>query len=85
MGKGWVNLTNSYLAKALQFPGDWNILEIKAGRGTGLAELLIEGPDFPEPNNRGDAEGCQLVFHTTISRVRVEVNTEHKTDPRGCP
>lgn len=69
MGKGRVRITNNLIAEALGFPPDWIIEQIIPAKGPfgnerlGESEMLISGNDFPEVNNRGDAEDCTLIVH----------------------
>jgi len=69
MRKGRIKITNSLIADALGFPNDWEIEDISQSTdkyGTkyvGESVMLISGADFPETNNRGDAEDCQLIVH----------------------
>lgn len=65
MGKGIVKITSDSIAQALGFPDDWKIEDIFVFQKLDFVqcEMLISGDDFPETNNRGDAEDCELIFH----------------------
>jgi len=69
MKKGRVRIHNSLIHNALKFPADWEIEEItpsfdKDGvKCMGESEMFISGKDFPETNNRGDAEDVVLIVH----------------------
>ena len=73
MGKGRIRITNEAIAHALGFPLSWDIEEINPIKSRNdESEMLISGPDFPEINNRGDAEDCQLIVHTGRTWVEVK-------------
>ncbi len=78
MGKGIVRITNDLIKQALNFPMDWEIESISQAFGdygnkrNGESVMLISGDAFPETNNRGDAEDCELIVHQAISTVEVK-------------
>ena len=62
--KGRVRITNELIAQSLNFPIGWVIEEIIiVPDRLGQSEMLISGHDFPETNNRGDAEDVELICH----------------------
>jgi len=69
MKKGYVKITNKTIQDALNFPVDWEIEEIKpsfddyGNRRIGESIMLISGKDFPETNNRGEAENVTIIVH----------------------
>ena len=73
MKKGRIKITNHLIAEALGFPPDWVIEEIYPIQShERQSEMLISGSDFPETNNRGDAEDCTLIIHDKQRTFEVE-------------
>ena len=85
--KGRVKIWNSTIAQALGFPDDWEIEKIQPFINewghikSDYSEMLISGNDFPETNNRGDAEDCELIFHQ--ERIWVEVKKLIRKEKEG--
>lgn len=69
MGKGNIRITHRLIEQALGFPIDWRIENIEpfidefGTKRLGESEMLISGKDFPETNNRGEAENVKLICH----------------------
>jgi len=78
MKKGRVKITNILIADALGFPRDWvieNISQLFDNYGNklnGESEMLISGSDFPEANNRDDAEDVELIIHEKARTFEVK-------------
>ncbi len=69
MRKGIIKITNKLIAEALKFPQDWIIEKIAptndpfGDETQGQSEMLVSGYDFPEVNDRGDAEDVKIIVH----------------------
>lgn len=68
MKKGRVRITNKIIADALGFPPDWEIevimpYEQRFDLSSSESEMIVSGSDFPETNNRGEAENCEIIVH----------------------
>jgi len=73
MKKGRVRITNHLIAEALGFPPDWIIEEIVPSMDREWqSEMLISGSAFPETNNQGDAEDCELIVHAAMKTFEVK-------------
>jgi len=73
MGQGRVRITNHLIAVALGFPVNWEIKKIEIlDMINGESEMLVEGPEFPSVNNRGDAEDVELIIHEKARTFEVK-------------
>ena len=72
MKKGYVRITNIVIHDALKFPVEWVIERIEPGKRLGESLMLVSGPDFPETNNRGEAEEVQIIVHKEAMKFEVK-------------
>jgi len=78
MKKGRVKITNKLIADALGFPPDWTIEEIVQSKNefdvveSNVSEMIISGENFPETNNRGDAENVEVIVHEKARTFEVK-------------
>ena len=61
------------IAKALEFPVDWTIEQIKSRNNVyGESEMIISGSDFPEVNNACDVENVDIIIHQKAKTFEVK-------------
>ena len=86
MKKGYVRITSNLIEQALQFPGDWQIEDIKPSINEsgemlwGDYTMLISGDAFPEISKLGRTELVSLIIHKEATRFEV-VREEKPIEP----